>query len=205
MKLRYNAPVILSFSLICAGVLLVSQITGGLLIANWFTISPSGFSFASLQSWFRLFSHVIGHANWTHLVGNFAIILLIGPILEEKYGSLPILLMMLVTALATGLLDLVIERAMLFGASGIAFMLILLSSFTNIRAKEIPITFILVVILYIAKEIVDAFTPDTVSHITHIAGGIIGGVFGFIFSKAEKPPAVPAAPAVTTPTQGGTP
>jgi membrane associated rhomboid family serine protease len=203
MKLRYNAPVSLSFSLISAVVLLISQLASGQiftgqltpnsLIAQLFTISPAGFSFASPLSWLRLFTHVIGHANWAHLIGNFSFILLIGPILEEKYGSFPVLLMMLVTALATGLLDLLIERATLFGASGIVFMLILLSSFTNIRSGEIPLTFILIVILYVVKELIDAFTPDTVSHVTHIAGGIIGGLFGFLFSKKETPPAQPGA------------
>ena len=186
MKLKYNAPVILSFSIICAVVLLLDQITAGVLNLRYvFSVSPVSVN-ASPLSWYHLFSHVIGHANWQHLIGNFSFILLIGPILEEKYGSGPILLMMLVTALATGILDLLIERAQLFGASGIVFMLILLSSFTNMRSGEIPITFILIVILYVVKEIWDALTPDSVSHLTHIAGGIVGGAFGFLFAQKNK-------------------
>ena len=74
--------------------------------------------------------------------------------------------------------------------SGIVFMLILLSSFTNIRQGEIPITLILIIALYVVREFVNALNPDTVSQLAHIAGGIIGGAFGFLFSK---PPAVPAA------------
>ncbi len=192
VKLRYNAPVFLSFSLVSAVVLLVNQITGGLL-QGVFSVSPYSVS-ASPLSWYHLFTHVIGHGSWQHLIGNFSFILLIGPILEEKYGSGPILLMILVTALATGLLDLLIERAELFGASGVVFMLILLSSFTNIRSGEIPITFILVIVLYVVKEIWDALTPDSVSHLTHIAGGIVGGAFGFLFAKKEPSPTTPAAP-----------
>jgi membrane associated rhomboid family serine protease len=182
LRIRYNSPVVLSFALVSALVLLIDQIAGGALIRGFFTVFPD-FSAASPLSWFRLFSHVIGHQSWGHLIGNFSFILLIGPVLEEKYGSVPILLMMLVTALATGVLDILIVKAGLLGASGIAFMLILLSSFTNIRQGEIPLTFLIILALYLASEFVNALAPDTISHLAHIAGGICGGMFGFLFSK----------------------
>ena len=52
--------------------------------------------------------------------------------------------MILVTALLTALLNAVFFNTGLLGASGIVFMLILLSSCANIRAGEIPLTLILV-------------------------------------------------------------
>ena len=196
LRLKYNAPVTLTYSLLCALVLLVDQVSGGWLIRGFFTIYPD-FSAASPLSWLRLVSHVIGHASWAHLIGNFAFILLIGPVLEEKYGSLPILLMMIVTAAATGVLNIVVVRTGLLGASGIVFMLILLSSFTNIRSGEIPLTFILIVVLYVVRELVNALTPSTVSQVAHIVGGICGGLFGFLFSKPKELP-----PPGTAGTQG---
>jgi len=191
MKLRisYNSPVILTFALVCAVVLVIDQISGGVFIRTFFLLTPD-FNAGSVLSWLRLLTYVIGHASWTHLISNFSFILLIGPVLEEKYGSLPILAMMIVTALATAVLNLLLVRTALYGASGIVFMLVLLSSFTNIRQGEIPITFILIVALYLVREFVNALHPDTVSQLAHIAGGLIGGAFGFLFSK---PPAVPAA------------
>lgn len=191
LRIRYNSPVILSFAIIAALVLLIDQISGGVFIRTFFTLYPD-FSLSSPLSWLRLFSYVIGHANWTHLIGNFSFILLIGPVLEEKYGSLALLLMMLVTAVATAILNILIVRTGLIGASGIVFMLILLSSFTNIRQGEVPLTFILIVVLYLVREFVNAFTPSTVSELAHIVGGIVGGLFGFIISRAETPAAIPA-------------
>jgi len=188
LRIRYNSPVILTFALLCAVVLLIDQISGGWLIRNFFTLDPS-FQAGSFLSWLRMFTYVIGHQSWTHLISNFSFILLIGPVLEEKYGSLPILAMMLVTALATAFLNLLLLRTGLLGASGIVFMLVLLSSFTNIRQGEIPITFILIVALYIVREFVNALNPDTVSQLAHIAGGLIGGAFGFLFSKPTAQPA----------------
>jgi membrane associated rhomboid family serine protease len=189
LRIRYNSPVILSFAIISALVLLIDQISGGVFIRTFFVLYPE-FSASSLLCWLRLFTYVIGHANWTHLIGNFSFILLIGPVLEEKYGSLPLLLMMLVTAVATAVLNILIVKTGLLGASGIVFMLILLSSFTNIRQGEIPLTFILIVALYLVKEFVNAFSPSTVSELAHIAGGIIGGLFGFIISRSERTPAL---------------
>jgi membrane associated rhomboid family serine protease len=191
LRIRYNAPVILTFALVCAVVLLIDQVSGGAFIRAFFILPPT-FTASSPLSWIKLVTYVIGHANWAHLIGNFSFILLIGPVLEEKYGSMPLLLMMIVTALATAILNILVVRTGLYGASGIVFMLILLSSFTNIRQGEIPITFLLIVVLYLVREFVNALSPDTVSQLAHIAGGVVGGLFGFLFSKPGTKPSLPA-------------
>jgi rhomboid protease GluP len=193
LRIRYNSPVILTFALLCAVVLLIDQLSGHWFIATYFQLQPD-FNPASFLSWLRMVTYVIGHASWTHLISNFSFILLIGPVLEEKYGSGPLLGMMLVTALATAVLNLLLVHNGLFGASGIVFMLILLSSFTNIRQGEIPITLILIIALYVVREFVNALNPDTVSQLAHIFGGVIGGAFGFLFSRPAPSPALPAEP-----------
>ena len=196
LRIRYNSPVVLTFAFLSAIVLLIDQISGGTFIRAFFVLPPT-FDAGSFLSWLKLVTYVVGHASWAHLIGNFAFILLIGPVLEEKYGSLPLLLMILVTALATAALNILLVHAGLLGASGIVFMLILLSSFTNIRQGEIPITFLLVVALYLVREFVNALAPDTISQLAHIAGGIVGGLFGFLFSHKEKTAELPALPPET--------
>jgi membrane associated rhomboid family serine protease len=193
LRIRYNSPVVLTFAFLSAITLLVDQVSGGTFIRAFFVLPPT-FDSGSLLSWLKLVTYVVGHASWAHLIGNFAFILLIGPVLEEKYGSLPLLLMMVITALATALLNILLVHAGLLGASGIVFMLILLSSFTNIRQGEIPITFLLVIALYLVRELVNSLAPDAVSQLAHIAGGIIGGLFGFLFSHREKTAELPAPP-----------
>jgi len=193
MRIRYNAPVILTLSLASALILIVDQVLGGRFVPTLFVLNPS-FSVSSPVDWLRMVLYVAGHRDWAHLISNFSFILLIGPVLEEKYGSLAMFLMILVTALATGLLNVLVIRQGLSGASGIVFMLILLSSFTNIRRGEMPITFILVVALYIVREFVNALKPDTVSQLAHIAGGVCGGLFGFLSARRDPLQAPPAAP-----------
>ncbi len=127
-----------------------------------------------------LFTHVLGHVSWEHLIGNLTFILLIGPIIEEKFGSKMTLLMMLFTAFMTGIFNIIFFHTGLLGASGEVFMMILLVSFTNSKSGEIPITFILIAILFIGKEVIQSLQNDQISQFAHIMGGICGSIFGFI-------------------------
>ena len=185
MRVRYNAPVILTFTLLAAAVMVVDQFVSGF-ARLWFSC-PANLDGAGAADYLRLFSYVLGHRDWLHLMSNFSFVLLIGPVLEEKHRSGPMLLMLLITALATGILNVLLFKAGLMGASGIVFMLILLSSFTNIRAGEVPLTFILVVVLFLARELLSAFGQDDISQFAHILGGFCGSLFGFLFARRGRP------------------
>jgi membrane associated rhomboid family serine protease len=178
MKLDYNAPVVLTFALLSAAVMVASNSTGGTVGQYFFSTQP-GLSWTDPTTYLRLFSHIFGHANWEHLFGNFSIILLIGPLLEEKYGSRTMLIMILVTALITSLLNNFFFTTGLMGASGIVFMMILLSSFANLKQGHIPLTFVIIVVLYLGREVYGALKMDNISQFAHILGGICGSIFGF--------------------------
>jgi membrane associated rhomboid family serine protease len=183
MRIKYNAPTVLSFTLLCALVLLLTQTLFPYFSENWFMVPGRGnFSARSFRNWITILTHIVGHANWPHLINNFTLILLIGPMLEESYGSITLLEMMLITAFVTGILNVLFFRSSLMGASGVVFMMILLSSFTNFSKGEIPLTFILVLILYIGVQFYNAITSsddNNISHFAHIAGGLCGSFFGF--------------------------
>jgi rhomboid protease GluP len=68
----------------------------------------------------------------------------------------------------------------LLGASGLVFMFIILSSLSHSRSGEIPISFILMVILYLGNVIHASFANDSISQFAHIAGGIAGGIYGLL-------------------------
>jgi len=187
MKIKYNAPTVLTFAFISAIVLILSQTVAHSLTERWFLVpGQEGFSIRSVRNWITLFTHVLGHANWPHLVSNFSFILLIGPILEEVYGSASLFLMIVITALVTGVLNVIFFSSGLLGASGVVFMMILLASFTNFSRGEIPLTFILVLLLYLGRELFNSFGGDAdanISQFAHIVGGFIGSLFGFFRSK----------------------
>ncbi len=190
MRIKYNAPVTLTFAFASAAVLGIAQIASpdGSLMRDFFMVDGNrSMNWSSPLDWLNLVSYVLGHADWSHLLGNFSFILLLGPGLEKDYGKGDILIMMGITALATGLLNAVFFPSMLLGASGIVFMMILLSSFTNVEKGEIPLTFILIVLLYIGQQVYEALANnDQVSQFAHIIGGIIGSAFGFISPRGNK-------------------
>ena len=181
MRIRYNAPTVLTFALVCALVLLLSSTLVHGLVENWFRVPGRGsFSLTSLRNWVCLITHTAGHASWTHFVNNFSLILLIGPMLEENYGSRALLVMILITSLITGVLNVLLFKTPLMGASGVVFMMILLASWTNFSKGELPLTFILVLVLYLGAELVKSFNSDNnISYFAHIVGGFCGSLFGF--------------------------
>ena len=183
MKLKFNSPVILGFSLICVVVFVLDKLMAGTLMP-FFTLG--NVSTSSAVSLLTLFTHVIGHASIEHLIGNLTFILLLGPIVEEKYGDSRTLFMMLITALVTGILNIIFFHTGLMGASGIVFMLILLVSFTNTKSGEIPITFILIALLFVGKEVIESLKTDQISQFAHIIGGLCGSVFGFATRPGGK-------------------
>jgi len=178
MRIRYNAPTVLTFTVLCALILLLTEKFFPDLIINWFMV-PGKEDF-HITRVLTIFTHVMGHGDWTHLFGNFMFILIIGPMLEENYGSASILLMIVITAFVTGLLNIIFFSSALMGASGIVFMMILLSSFTNFSKGEIPLTFILVLLLYMGIQLLQSINEDNISQFAHIIGGLCGSFFGFI-------------------------
>lgn len=186
ISISFNSPVVLTFSIICFGALILGYLTGGYTNQLLFSVYRS--SLASPFTYLRLIGHVFGHAGWDHFIGNMTLLLVVGPLLEEKYGSQNIAFVMLATALITGLVNFIFfPHVMLLGASGIVFAFILLSSFTCMKDGKIPLTFILVVIIYIGGQIYQGiFVKDNVSNLTHIIGGGVGSALGFAMSGKKS-------------------
>ncbi len=175
--LQYNAPTTLTFTLMCLFVLFLDLITNGNSTLKLFCVYR--WDMKELLGYLRLFTHVLGHADFSHLTGNLVLMLVIGPSLEERYGSSNMWWAIAVTALVSGVIQcLCFPDTALMGASGIVFMMIIMSSLGGMRGG-IPITLILVFIIYIGGEIYDGIkTNDNISQITHIVGGICGAVMG---------------------------
>lgn len=181
-RIYVNAPVTIGFAIISLGALMLSGITGGWSDVQLFSVYRAPLS--DPLSYARVFTYVLGHANFQHYFGNMSILLLLGPMLEEKYGSWAMAVVMIITAFCTGILQVILfpDQALL-GASGIAFMMILMSSFANFKKGQIPLSLILVAALYLGKEAVDSITvQDNVSQFAHLAGGTAGAVLGYLLN-----------------------
>jgi len=181
VEFDYNSKVIITYFLISLIACVFNSITKGktdkLLFSNYRS-SP-----LNPLTYVRLFTHSIGHQNWDHLINNFLYILLIGPMIEEKYGSINILIMLLGTSLIIALYNIIFNNYCIKGASGNVYMLIVLSSFSNISEGKIPLTLILIFIFFIVGEIKKSITEGNkkVYHDGHLIGALCGIVFGFLF------------------------
>lgn len=185
-KITFNSPVVLSFAAACFVVMIINYITGG--VSNQVAFMTYHSSLTSPMTYVRLFTHVLGHAGWDHFIGNMAYILLLGPMLEEKYGSARVLQVIAITAAVTGVINYVFFwDVALCGASGVCFAFILLSSFTSFREGEIPLTVILVAIIFLGQQIYEGIVvQDDISNMAHVFGGIVGGIIGFSLNKKSK-------------------
>lgn len=183
LKISFNSPVILCFAILCLLTLILNMLTNGLTNRVFFSVYRSPMT--DPLTYVRFVGHIFGHADWEHFIGNITLLLVVGPMLEEKYGSLSIFIVILITAVVTGVVNFVFfPNVQLLGASGVVFAFILLSSMTSIREGSVPLTFILVAVIYIGGQIYDGiFVNDNVSNLTHIIGGLVGSCFGFVMSK----------------------
>ncbi len=183
LQISFNSPVILGFTILCFITLILNTLTKGSTNNLFFSVYHS--SLGNPLTYIRFIGHVFGHAGWEHFIGNIMLILIVGPLLEEKYGSFEILFVILSTALVTGIANyLLFPRYQVLGASGVVFALILLSSFTSFEEGTIPLTFILVALIYIGQQIYSAvFVVDNISNFSHILGGVVGAGLGFFMNK----------------------
>ena len=163
ITILYNSPVILTFALLSLLALGLGKLTDGWTTQNLFCVYRS-----SLTDWLtypRFFLHVLGHPDFAAYCGNIVMLLVVGPTAEERFGGKRILL-----AIAL-----------------VVFMLIVLASFAGMRTGTIPLTLILVLILYLGSEIFQAVTGTAgLAQLTHIAGGVLGMIFGFTWSRGKR-------------------
>lgn len=177
MKLVNDSPVVLGVIVLSVIVLLSGDVLGQYCLFNPYDVVSIG-----------LVTNIIGHANMDHLFGNAMLLLLVGPSVEQRYGSFRLLSMMMITSVTICLLQYVTDpRVALHGASGIVFMCMLLTPFTRSAQShdrlEVPLTLVLIALLYIGREIANGFHPDSTSQLAHIVGGLCGIIYGFIFQK----------------------
>ena len=178
-RLSYNCPVVLTYAGICLVLVFLDWLTQGWL--NTYVMVCYGHpSLLDPMTYVRCVTYFFGHSGWSHYASNMLLMLLVGPVVEEKYGSGNLIFMIMVTGIASGIINCIFFDTGIIGASGIVFMMIILSAFTNMKKGEI-----LVAAIYLGREIVNAFTPDTVSQFGHIMGGIFGLFWGIYYYRTK--------------------
>lgn len=186
IRLSFNVPVTLCFIALCFIATLLGVVSGGSLSTMFFTAYR--LQVLNTLSWLRCVTSTMGHAGWEHFFNNMLYIILLGPILEEKYGSKVMILSIVLSGLATTLaITILASNTGVIGASGVVFAWILMSSFTSFREGTIPVTFVLVFVFYIGQEVLNGVVArDNISQMGHIVGGLVGSSIGFLKNNKGK-------------------
>ncbi|MCO5260845.1 MAG: rhomboid family intramembrane serine protease [Crocinitomicaceae bacterium] len=180
MKITFNSPFILGFTILASFILTLSYSIGGHL--SILTLNGN-FDYQNWQFYMGLLLYPLSHSGISHLVSNFSVILLIGPILEKQMGWQKLLMISSVTTIVIGITHVIISDNGLIGASGLVFLYIVLVSLSDANNKEIPLTFILVVMLFLGQEILASFKEDQISHLAHIGGGVMAILYKYVFKS----------------------
>ena len=184
ITLQYNAPVTLTFALLSLLALALAELTDGWTTQNLFCFYKSALT--DYLTYVRGLLHVLGSTDLTACTGNIIILLVVGPAAEERFGSAKVLFAMVLTAVASAVIMwMMFPTSTLMGAGGILFMMMVLASFASARHGAIPITLILVLVLFLGSEVLRAVTGTAgLQELTHIAGGVVGFLLGFLFSHS---------------------
>ena len=183
ITLKYNAPVTLTIALLSLLALALNELTDGWTTQNLFCFYKSALT--DYLTYPRAVLHILGNTSLTECTANIIILLVVGPAAEERFGSAKVLFAVLATAIAAALIMwFLFPTSAIMGASGVLFMMMVLASFASMRGGAIPITLIRVLILVLGSEVLQAVTGDAgLQELTHIAGGAVGMVLGFAFSR----------------------
>ena len=195
LGIEYNAPVSLTFSILCLVAFLLEKFLLEKIVPdlNLFTsLSKQGSEFAFVASnpihYIRLITYVFGALDWNQLFLSLILILLLGPTLEINYGGKLLFVMMLISSFVSGVISACFSAVTLSGSSSVIFMMIILSGYSAIEKKKMPLSLVFVFVFFFAKETMktlaemSCFYPVLIS----LIGGFLGCVFGFIATPIKR-------------------
>ena len=193
LKFVYDAPVTLTFALLAFGIFLLDTFAFKGTFSGQWLLTPTvaegflPFSFSDFPSIVRLFLHVFGYTDPAVLICNLIFILLLGPAMEERYGSVIIGIMIFVAALFSGVLSACFCKVPACGAEPVVFMLVLLCTMMHLSRSKVSASSLAVIALFIGMLVLRKNPNGVIGVVITAAGGLCGSLFAFLTSpKARK-------------------
>ncbi|WP_232725567.1 rhomboid family intramembrane serine protease [Bacillus sp. FJAT-44742] len=136
------------------------------------------------ERWYTILTHGIVHVEPYHFLLNMAVLLLVGPWVEQLLGKNRYFILIVLCILAGGL-SIVLWREAGIGFSGAGFGLLFYYYLAFPRDKELFFQLpnvVLPIILFGVSVIAIVFGLfGSVGHIPHLAGGMAGAICLFLF------------------------
>ncbi|MCR4953009.1 MAG: rhomboid family intramembrane serine protease [Treponema sp.] len=190
INFAYDSPVALSFAIITILLFVMNALViKGRIDVFFYAPTNSGgafpFNLKDGASYLRLVLYQFGYFDLSFLFADLIIILLLGQILEERYGSVIMGLMMFFSTLFSGVLNACFGKEKLCGAASIVIMMVFLNALTSISKKKVSVLSVATIVLVICREIF-ARNGGFISVIVSVAGGLCGSLFAFLASPKAR-------------------
>lgn len=135
----------------------------------------------------NLILHIFGHSNFNHWFGNITLLAILGQSIEDKYGSIKTLILVILDALIVGLAYCFLQPVSCYGLSSIVYMFVVLNTFPTKKDDNISILTILIMIIFICPEIIGLIkNNDNIGHLAHLIAGLNGLIFGIILKSIKS-------------------
>ena len=152
----------------------------------WLFVCPcksgnvAAFDYTKVADYFRIFLYPFGFANWNQMTANLVFILLLCPRVEQTFGRLFTFILVLLTVVFAGVICVCFSNSVIYGTSGIVCMLLILAIYVSIDKKQTPLSYILLTVIYFAREIISIIDTNTVEVFCHFAGSLAGSLVGIL-------------------------
>ena len=196
IKINFDSKVSVAFVLLSLLFFLLKSFTAAFTISPTVQTGTNAFNASSISSYLNLVLFVFGAQNFSMLVINSIIILLLGNTLEETYGAFILAVMMTISTLFTGVLSACFCKNSIQGSNGIIFMLLFLTVASSLIKKKMPVSTFMVFALFIICSFLQDHSNGIIEVFITIAGGLCGSLFAFLASGKSRTSAKKKSPSI---------
>ncbi|XP_057957954.1 rhomboid-like protein 11, chloroplastic isoform X2 [Malania oleifera] len=151
-------------------------------------------------AWYQFVTATFCHANWNHLSSNLFFLYIFGKLVEEEEGNFALWISYILTGAGANLVSwLVLPRnAVSVGASGAVFGLFAVSVLVKMSWDWRKILEVLILGQFVIEKVMEAaqastglsapFALQSVNHIAHLSGALIGVVLVWLLSRIPSQP-----------------
>ncbi|MCR5699512.1 MAG: rhomboid family intramembrane serine protease [Treponemataceae bacterium] len=182
-SVSFDSPVALILVILLVVMAVVERLVPSI---AWLFVCPcragnaAAFNYAHVADYFRILLYPFGFSSWNQLTANLVFILLLFPKIESVFGKLFSSLLVLITVLFAGVICVCFSNSVIYGTSGIVCMLLILAIFISADKRQIPLSYILLAVIYFAREIVSIIDTNTIEVFCHFAGSLAGSLVGIL-------------------------
>ncbi|XP_006394819.2 rhomboid-like protein 11, chloroplastic isoform X2 [Eutrema salsugineum] len=189
------------------GIFWIILINIGIFVADHFfqvRSIKSLYLYHNFPVWYQFVTATFCHANWNHLSSNLFFLYIFGKLVEEEEGNFGLWLSYLFTGVGANLVSwLVLPRNVVsVGASGAVFGLFAISVLVKMSWDWRKILEVLILGQFVVERVLEAaqasaglsgtiyggHSLQTVNHIAHLSGALVGAVLVWLLSRFPSEP-----------------